>query len=475
MNYIQKLVIVIFSVVFTSSLFSQDYSGPVSKITTGYGAPGSYTPKTEFFEVLPDWDKYYTDEKTTAFITYPQEHSGPVPVIFWIPWDSDSKISESTMYNINKARAERFASQGYCFLTLQYNSPGDLNESNKFGLCKALLDQVATDYTNIIDTTRIGIFGTFSGGPRAIQVAAEKFIYGNWGQNGRFLMVDQTTPAIVGGDWEESGKPVFTDQVLDDMPDDMKYISVMGDLTHWYDPSFAIDFHYHMGVPDSNKAFFEIESDTQGSYIYYASSVTSITQTFMVNDTWSKYVFYDAYDEYVYFRTIDALGKLLWDGDYNARRYCLGKDEFNHIPVADGQLKPITNTLTPDPDRYWYAKARGGFYFPCWSLSWNLRKYYTSNPCFGTSATELIMDEPFAFYPNPLNNSQQLSFSPNWINLISNIEIYSASGQLIQKYGPEQIESNSIKLKNPLGNYSLLYVKVTFKNNQGPYTQLIAN
>jgi len=450
-----------------------EYKGPIPKIADGYGSPGAYTPKTINFEVLPNWDVYYTDEKALASITIPEELNEKAPIVFYIPWDSDSRLSPSTFYSINKERAERIASQGYCYVTLQYNNPGELNDSDPFGLCKATLDQLIDSFSQYVDTTRVGIIGSFmGGGARAIQVASEKFIYENWGENGRFLITDHSGPAIVGGAWEESGKPVFTNEALDAFPDDMKYISIVGDLTHWFDPSFSIDFYEHIGVPDSNKAFFEIASDTLDGHIYFASEVMNMTNTQFVNDTWAKYVMYDAYDEYVYYRTIDALGNLLWKNDYNARNYCLGGDENGNIPMADGLLKPIHSTDNPDPDRYWYAKARGSYVYPCWSVPWNLRKYYTNWPCHGVMDRVDLVESDFSFYPNPVGDIQEIQFDFQWVNSIQSIDIYNSTGQLLSSI--QEPTTNKIPIDKWSTDHLLIFC-VNWKNAQTTFSKIITN
>jgi len=467
----KRILLFTFAIIFLNNLFSQTtFTGPIPKITSGYGSPGPYTPETKNFEVQFNWEKYYTDAVTLASITYPKELGEKAPIVFFIPWDSDSRLTENTFYSINKERAERIASQGYCYVTLQYNSPGELNESNKFGLCKATLDQLVDSFSQYIDTTRIGIIGSFmGGGARAIQVASEKFIYQNWGENGRFLITDHTGPSIVGGDWEYE-KPVFTNEALDAFPDDMKYITILGDLTHWNDPSFAIDFYQHIGVPDSNKAFFEIPTDTIDGYIYFGGEVMVMTNTQFVNDTWAKYVKYDAYDEYVYYRTIDALGNLLWRNDYEARKYCLGEDESGNIPMADGQLKPIHNTDDPDPNIYWYAKARGSYVNPCWAVPWNQRKYYIAWPCHGfMEKTELIQGE-FKLFPNPVENKTKLFFDEQWKDQILSIEIFNPIGQLLRK--TSNININEIDLTDiPQAEY--LLIRIMFKYNNETVTEII--
>lgn len=470
----KKLLLFTISCLFVFISHAQtDYKGPIPKISEGYGSPGVYTPKTINFEVLPDWDVYYTDEKALASITIPEELNEQAPVIFYIPWNSDSRLSPSTFYSINKERAERVASQGYCYVTLQYNNPGELNDSDPFGLCKATLDQLIDSFSQYVDTTRVGIIGSFmGGGARAIQVASEKFIYENWGENGRFLITDHSGPASVGGAWEESGKPVFTNEALDAFPDDMKYVTIVGDLTHWFDPSFSIDFYEHIGVPDSNKAFFEIPTDTLDGHIYFASEVMNMTNTQFVNDTWAKYVMYDAYDEYVYYRTIDALGNLLWKNDYNARNYCLGGDENGNIPMADGLLKPIHSTDNPDPDRYWYAKARGSYVYPCWSVPWNLRKYYTNWPCHGVMDRVDLVENDFSFYPNPVGDIQEIQFDFQWVNSIQSIDIYNSTGQLLSSI--QEPTTNKIPIDKWSADHLLIFC-VNWKNAQTTFSKIITN
>lgn len=467
---IRNLISLSFCYLSIYSLFSQfDYSGPIPKITEGYGSQGIYTPKTINFSVQPDWDNFFTDERTLASITYPDGLSGQAPIIFYIPWDYDSRLSVNKYNSINFERANRLASQGYCYVTLQYNNPGELNDSDPLGLCKATLKHLVDSFSQYIDTTRVGIVGSFLGaGSRSIQVASEYFIHRNWGSNGRFLLTDHPGPAVP-NIWEDMGNPVFSNEALESFPDDMKYISIVGDITHWNDPSYAIDFYQHIGVPDSNKNFMEINSDTLDGYIYYASEVMIMTNTQYVNDTWAKYVKYDAYDEYVYYRTIDALGHLLWKNDYNARQYCLGGDENGNIPIADGKLKPIHGTDEPDPDRYWYAKARGAYVYPCWGVE-NLRKKYVPWPCHGLMEKESIDDDIFKIFPNPVSKNKSLKFDSKWLPKINSIDVFDLIGRRLMRLHEPTV--NCILTDDfPLG--SSVLVRINMNNSAKSLQRII--
>lgn len=417
------------------SLSSQvDYKGPIPKIETGFGAPGSYTVKTDYLTLQPDSNKYRTYDPTLAFVSYPAEKSTPSPLLIFVPWDFDSRLGQSEMYAIHKMLSERFVSQGYAYATLQWNNPAITQYSYNLGLLMSLCDTLQNGFADRIDTTRVGFMGAWHGAPRAMQIAAMKFQYGGWGKNGRFIWIDHSFCAIVQSNPWESLKPVFSNKALKEMPDDVKFLVTEGDLTHFNDPSFAIDFYKNIGVADSNKAFLEFDTDSLDGYIYLASEITYLTQAKVTLDTWERYVVYDAYDEYVYSRTLHALAQYTWEGNYTARSYCLGSDERGEIPMPGG-LKGIANKAEPRTDRYWVANGRGYYTFPCAGLPYNQRLYEDSFPCWPTLTANLPEIKKGKYeidvYPNPIAQDE-LIFIKN-IPRLKFVHIYSSSGALIDK------------------------------------------
>lgn len=417
------------------SLSSQvDYKGPIPKIETGFGAPGSYTVKTDYLTLQPDSNKYRTYDPTLAFVSYPAEKSTPSPLLIFVPWDFDSRLGQSEMYAIHQTLSERFVSQGYAYATLQWNNPAITQYSYNLGLLMSLCDTLQNGFADRIDTTRVGFMGAWHGAPRAMQIAAMKFQYGGWGKKGRFIWIDHSFCAILQSNPWESLKPVFSNKALKEMPDDVKFLVTEGDLTHFNDPSFAIDFYKNIGVADSNKAFLEFDTDSLDGYIYLASEITYLTQAKVTLDTWERYVVYDAYDEYVYSRTLHALAQYTWEGNYAARSYCLGSDERGEIPMPGG-LKGIANKAEPRTDRYWVANGRGYYTFPCAGLPYNQRLYEDSFPCWPTlTATSPEIkkgNEEIDVYPNPIGQDE-LIFIKN-IPRLKFVHIYSSSGALIDK------------------------------------------
>lgn len=417
------------------SLFSQvDYKGPIPKIETGIGAPGSYSVKTDYLTLQPDSNKYRTYDPTLAFVSYPAEKSTPSPLLIFVPWDFDSRLGQSEMYAIHQTLSERFVSQGYAYATLQWNNPAITKYSYNLGLLMSLCDTLQNGFADRIDTTRVGFMGAWHGAPRAMQIAAMKFQYGGWGKNGRFIWIDHSFCAILQSNPWESIKPVFSNKALKEMPDDVKFLVTEGDLTHFNDPSFAIDFYKNIGVADSNKAFLEFDTDSLDGYTYLASEITFLSQAKVTLDTWERYVVYDAYDEYVYSRTLHALAQYTWEGNYAARSYCLGSDERGEIPMPGG-LKGIANKAEPRTDRYWVASGRGYYTFPCAGLPYNQRLYEDSFPCWPTlTATSPEIkkgNEEIDVYPNPIGQDE-LIFIKN-IPRLKFVHIYSSSGALIDK------------------------------------------
>jgi len=411
-----------------------EYKGPIPKIETGIGAPGSYTVKTDYLTLQPDSNKYKTYDPTLAFVSYPAEKTTPSPLLIFVPWDFDSRLGKSEMYAIHQTMSERFVSQGYAYATLQWNNPAITQYSYNLGLLMTLCDTLQNSFSDRIDTTRVGFMGTWHGAPRAMQIASMKFQYGGWGENGRFIWIDHSFCAIVQSNPWEATKPVFSNKALDEMPDDVKFLVTEGDLTHFNDPSFAIDFYKNIGVADSNKAFLEFDTDSLDGYVYLASEVAFLSQAKVTLDTWERYVVYDAYDEYIYSRTLHALAQYTWEGNYAARSYCLGTDERGEITMPGG-LKGIANKAEPRTDRYWVAIGRGYYTFPCAGLPYNQRLYEDSFPCWPTLTANISKikkeNHSIDLYPNPISQDEYIFIKK--VPRLKYIHLYSSSGSLIDK------------------------------------------
>ena len=134
-----------------------DYEGPIPRITSGYGSFGSYSVESQFFYLAPD-STIECEDTVRAIITYPVGISSPKPTVFRFPGSSNNSMADSVYWRESQFYREFVASNGYVSVTMQWNN------SSHYGCSYHLLRQAAKQFSNMIDTSRVGIHGMSQGG-----------------------------------------------------------------------------------------------------------------------------------------------------------------------------------------------------------------------------------------------------------------------------------------------------------------------
>ncbi len=127
------------------------YQGPVPSIIEGYGADGEHSVSVVSFE-SPLWKERNVD------VFYPGEITEPVPVIFF---SHGYGGNDTTNY---LSLLKHIASVGYAVVFSPYKTILSSNEERYNTLFEGF-NKAVKDYSNIIDSTKVGFVGhSFGGG-----------------------------------------------------------------------------------------------------------------------------------------------------------------------------------------------------------------------------------------------------------------------------------------------------------------------
>jgi len=264
---------------------------PIPQPTEGYGAPGPYAVR----EVRIPHPRL-PGRNITIYI--PEGLQKPAPTLFFCHGFTGN------FPRVYKEWLEHSASQGYVVVFSPYQT---LSIDNV-----ALYDQMyagfraaAARFPGEIDTTRVGFFGHSFGGGAVPYVAWRCLVDDRWGENGALLYV--LAP------WYFLS---LSQNQLEFFPDVNVIVHVFADDTTT-DPSIALDFFNHLGVPRENKEFVITHSDSFGPW--------RIDATHRAPVTWRLADELNALDYYGSFKFLDALADYTFTGNPQARRVALGK------------------------------------------------------------------------------------------------------------------------------------------------------
>lgn len=412
----------VLGVFFTLPLSAQfAFEGPIPAITSGYGAFGSTTFKSDFFQLAPD-STYECTDTLRCIITYPINATGMLPTVFRFPGASNENNTDSVYWQESKLDREFVASHGYVSVTMQYNG------SNEYGCAYYMLDKVVDLYPNLIDTTRVGIHGMSQGAGVTNWLSLKKYVNDGWGANGRFSWPDAGA-SFIGwiNDWPND-IGTQSDSGLAAMPDDVLYLMTLSDWDQVPDPRTLIDMYRFMGVPDSNKEFMIIRGDTVNNYIYWA---THFTTNSWENDSsqFSVYVTkHDALDYWMGTRLLHSLMAAAWNNDPVARRICMGDGDTLQTNIANCQMRGPIVTDQPWMTMLASWNSGQGFMNDC-EAPWNMRQYVTADACFTLALPEITEAPNLNMYPNPAAPGQTITLNTN--KPVHRFEIYDALGRMV--------------------------------------------
>ncbi len=313
-------------------------TGPVPPITSGYGAPGPFSIRTDTI-VNPAWLL-----KPTYVMLPVKEHetipSGKFPVVFFA---HGYALSDPAVYNM---LLEHIVSRGAVVVFTSHRMavrvPG---LPGNYEVIYTGFKEAMKKYGQFIDSTRIGFVGHSFGAGAIPSIAYRTINENGWGKKSAFLFL--MAP------W------YFFDldkAKLDSYPRHVKMIVQVYENDRTNDPAIAIDLFNKIGIPDSNKNFITVFSDTGDSYTFQADH--HLPKSSVDEDGEN-----DAYDYYAVMRLVDALFDYSMNENPAAYKVALGRGSPEQIYMGkwyDGRpVKPLSVKIKPvidslDSNRYFF-------------------------------------------------------------------------------------------------------------------------
>ena len=379
----QHIILITFS--FLTVLVKAQYNDPnFPKPTSGYGTEGTHSVGVITF---PN-PNYATKD---VEIYYPKDISGKVPTIFYShAFGGNNSATIQGMLTF-------VAKKGYAIVYVPYQTVGVTIDERYTNLLNGFR-MAARNYPNIIDTTKVGFMGHSFGGGASFGNAFTCFTENNWGSNGRFIY------ALA--QWYSFH---ISQNQLQNFPANTQLLTEIFDEDDTNDHRMAIDIFKNISIPNSEKDFVLLKSDTIGNYIYLADHVVPNNVTF------------DALDYYAYYRFIDALCDYSFNGNLNGKKTALGNGSIEQVTMPSGLKKLIEN------DAPIATHTQSIYQFPC-NDQQNLRSNYCT---YGLSISKTNSEQTLlSIYPNPATNELTIHL-PAQANE-SHINIYNSLGLLIK-------------------------------------------
>ncbi len=455
MNTISRVFILIFfrGLIFILSPFTisaqnlypnlHDQSGGIIE---GYGSWGDN-------DVIRETGIDFPDKGTVTFY-HPDIAPFLAPTIFFVSgWGREADTYDKFF---------RFtASHGYSVINIYNTNPGSINSSYPNAL-DMITEVTYNNYSNWIDTTKVGIMGHSFGGGAAIWLGKE--IFGdpyNWGENGRLIFT--TTPWLTFlTDFDDLQNYPPNVKLLIEISDDDEHAS--NDFT-WNTDERAIRAVYELiNIPNDDKDFVRVYSDpatytyNENTYSYDASHYISYTG--VTDASFGLYRTFDAMDVYAINRLSHALTEYVFKGDIDAKNVALGNN--SNLQTDMGFLTDLFVTDTPI-----ITRPGNEFAYQCnsstgWSTPdiWKLQNYCEDSNGDGLidyfSSIKEIKETFFSVSPIPATSVINIKLNDNQ-KKIELIEIYNMQGEkclILKKPKITSVDISSLEIGTYLVNVS---------------------
>ncbi len=449
----KHLFILLSGIVFTHNTISQNLYSELfdnsSGITSGYGAWGAnnYIRETPI-EI--------TDKGVITFY-HPDISAAPKPTIFFISGWGQTYETYDRFFKF-------LASLGYPTVNIYNYNPGSITTSYQNSL--DMMQYAATQYSNWIDTTKIGLMGHSYGGGSCIWLGKNIFDSDglNWGSSERFIMMFAPWLSFLMEDIDLQNYPENVKLLILQSYDDF---NSGGNPTYNTDPRALRAVYELIDIPDNEKDFITLYSDNDAAheYIYNGHTYSYIANHYVsytnLIDAYNNP--YDALDVYASNRLAHALIDYVFEGNTAAKEVALG----------NGSAVQIDMSIMPDlsvTDYYITNRPESDFEYKCsentegsWGDPdiWKLQDYCEDadgNGVIDNLSNKDYVTTSFTIYPVPSNDHITIRFPQNNQN-IETIAIYDALGKLL--YHSSIPETNSIDISQfETGTYTLkLYTK----------------
>lgn len=291
-------------------------SGPISPITSGYGANGSFTVQVDKFP-----SPLYDNEKVQVF--RPVEIATPVPVIFFAPGFSNNDPAEY------RPLINHIVSRGFALVYAPFQVvSGDLSLNEKrYNTIWAGFEEALKRFGSSFDLTRVAFFGHSYGGA-ALPAMMQRGVVGKgWGKNGAFVY--SMAPWYV----FQFGAKEYVN-----WPQHVKLLVQVYENDGVCDHRMAKEIYDRVNLPVSEKDFVMLRSERRFNYTLDAEHGTPSTGS----DE-------NALDYYGVYRMFDALADYAFNQSEAGKRVALGNGSAEQRFMGnwpDGQ--PVREMLAGD-------------------------------------------------------------------------------------------------------------------------------
>ena len=263
---------------------------PVEQPIVGYGSNGLYTKSSASF-------RNPVKIRRQVHVYWPTGAT-PAPTIFF-----------SHAYGANNPDAylhliDHLVSRGYAVVFPEY--PTILSSaSERYNILWTGFEEAVVRYPNRLATNKVGYIGHSYGGGATPRMALNGTNQG-WGSEGKFM--------VTFAPWYSFD---LTDDDLANFPSDMKFLSLIYIDDDVNDQRMAMDIFNHINIPETERDFVILFSDTNCGYTIAADHIVPSTGP-------AGGGVKDGYDYYGTWRYIDALAGYAWNGSLIGKNVALG-------------------------------------------------------------------------------------------------------------------------------------------------------
>ncbi len=300
------------------------YQGTVPRITSGFGADGTFAVDTLRFPAS-GWEGAASTPNVEVY--YPRGSTTPRPTMLFAHGFGgyDPRYYGELLRNV--------VSHGYVAVFVPY--PISINLAGLYRTLDSGFAEAVRRFPAVIDSTRIGFAGHSFGAGAIPSLAFKAFTTRRWGANGKFLFPMAPWYALE-----------TTQEQLRSFPSDTKLLmqTYADDATN--DHRMAMDIFININIPNAEKDFITVFADTVQGYSYTAGHQLCTIQT-------PTGGVFDAYDYYAVFRPLDALMQYTFNpANTAAKNVALGNGSAEQVfmgAVGSRIVKPMTVTDRPTP------------------------------------------------------------------------------------------------------------------------------
>jgi predicted esterase len=266
---------------------------PIPRPLSGFGANGPHAVVCDSFP-SPQW------AGKNVYVFHPADTDKKYPLILFCHGmgAADPAVYGPLITNI--------VSRGHVLVLSPYKSfAGDPRQRKKYRILMSGFEAAVERFISCIDTTRIGIIGHSYGGGAVPAIAWHSVVENQWGANGVFLYIMAPWYCHFITEEEFDAFPSRAFLVMETFRDDRVN-----------DRRMAVDIFDNIAVPDSQKIFIELQSDSIPGYRLIADHSVPTGPA-------DKDGAENALDFYGIYKFIDAIADHVFRGDASAGQIAL--------------------------------------------------------------------------------------------------------------------------------------------------------